>query len=468
MNSMQDSPPGPVSSIPVAETPKRWRVGTLEYTAGGLAVLFFWLLWGDFAWSLKERAIPSVLQLLLKKHGASDMLTGLLISSVPGILGLVLAPVISYRSDRHRGKWGRRVPYLILTIPIAVFSMIGLAFAPQLGTGLHQLFGEAFSDPDVLVVVFFGVFWGFFEVSSIAANAVFGGLINDVVPEPVLGRFYGAFRALSLLAAICFNYWLLGIAEKHFFANFLGLAALYGFGFTAMLLKVREGCYPPPPSEEASSGVVEGFWKAAKGYCRECFGRSYYVWFFLAMSFSWVAIAAPTLFGVYFAKAIQMSMADFGKCLALTYAISLGLAWPLGMLADKIHPLRLGLGAQLLFAGITLWGGIFARDIATFSFAMVAQGVLAGTWMTVTASLNQRLLPKAKFAQYASASALVASVGTIMIGPLLGKYLDITGHIYRHVFLVSFLLMGLSITCGLVVHRRFISLGGPRHYVAPQ
>ena len=35
---------------------RTWRNGTLGYTAGGLAVLFLWLMWGDFAYSMKDRA----------------------------------------------------------------------------------------------------------------------------------------------------------------------------------------------------------------------------------------------------------------------------------------------------------------------------------------------------------------------------------------------------------------------------
>jgi hypothetical protein len=43
---------------------KTWAVGTLTYTAGGLAVLFLWLLFGDFAWNIKQRAVDPVAQLL--------------------------------------------------------------------------------------------------------------------------------------------------------------------------------------------------------------------------------------------------------------------------------------------------------------------------------------------------------------------------------------------------------------------
>ena len=65
--------------------PKLWTVGTLTYTSAGLALLFSWLLWGDFAWSMKERSVTTVVQLLLKKFGSSDKLAGLFMGTLPGL-----------------------------------------------------------------------------------------------------------------------------------------------------------------------------------------------------------------------------------------------------------------------------------------------------------------------------------------------------------------------------------------------
>src|SRR5580765_6898830 len=76
---------------------KTWRVGTLTYTTAGLVALFAWLLWGDFAWSLKDRAVPPVVQLLLKKFNATDLILGVLTGSLPAAIGLFLGPIISYK-----------------------------------------------------------------------------------------------------------------------------------------------------------------------------------------------------------------------------------------------------------------------------------------------------------------------------------------------------------------------------------
>src|SRR5260221_311982 len=140
---------------------------------------------------------------------------------------MLLGPVVSYRSDRHRGRWGRRIPYLVLPTPIMVLSMMGLAASPWLGIHLHALLGGFSPGANALVLGLLGLFWVLFECASISAYLIFGALINDVVPAPFLGRFFGLFRAFSLIAGIVFHAWLLGWAEVHYVWIFIGIGALY-------------------------------------------------------------------------------------------------------------------------------------------------------------------------------------------------------------------------------------------------
>ena len=138
---MESSPPLPVSVQPVIEAPKSpiWKVGSLTYTTTGLTILFCWLLWGDFAFALQERSVGSVIQLLFKKFQASDTLMGLLIGSLPPGLGMILSPIVGYKSDRHRGRWGRRIPFLLLPTPVIVLSIIALALSPNAGNPARSL-----------------------------------------------------------------------------------------------------------------------------------------------------------------------------------------------------------------------------------------------------------------------------------------------------------------------------------------
>ncbi|MGB8356026.1 MAG: MFS transporter [Chthoniobacteraceae bacterium] len=455
------------TQIPGKPARNIWTAGTLVYTTTGLVVLFAWLLWGDFAWAMKDRAIPPIMQLLLKKFGASDMVAGLLFGTLPPAIGLILGPIISYKSDRHRGRWGRRIPFLLIPTPIAVLAIIGLAFSPNIGAFADKLLGSHSFGLNPCVLIFLGLFWMLFEFATVTANSVYIALINDVVPRPVLGRFFGLFRALSLIAGIIFNWWIIKKAETGYVWIFVGMGVLYGIGFTIMCLKVKEGEYPPQPPMDAGRDV-RGFIPAMKSYFQECFGNSYYWWFFGAMAVAGVATGPVNLYSIFFMTSVHMDLGMYGKCLTLTYVISLVMAYPLGWLADRIHPLRLGIGVLMLYAMVTLWGGLFARDAQTFAIALVAHGVVAGIWGTATASLSQRLLPKAEFAQFSSAAGIIGSLSWMMLAPVAGFFLDHVHHDYRFTFFMGFGLAILGLMGCLVLHGKFMALGGPDGYVAPE
>lgn len=454
---------------PPAEA-KVWRIGTLTYTAGGLAILFCWLLWGDFAWSMKERSIASVVQLMLKQMGASDMIAGLLIGSLPSAVTMLLGPVVSYRSDRHRSRWGRRIPYLFATTPIAVFSMAGLAFSPHLAQWAHAVLGEFSPGVFPVSMLIFGSFWTIFEIATVTANAVFTGLINDVVPAAFLGRFYGCFRALSLIAGMVFNYWMLGKAESYSAAIFIGVALLYGVGFTMMCFKVKEGEYPlvPMKAEKALHGSHRRFTGAVQEYFRECFGSRYYLWVFLGLTASTLAFVPVNLFSVFFAKSLGIDMQVYGSYIALTFFISLLFSYPLGWLADRVHPLRASLGLLVFYCIAALWGGFAIDGKERFAIFFVAHSVLSGSFFTCSASLAQRLFPHSRFTQFASAAGFLTAFGSMLLGPALGGYLDHTGHVYKQTYLASGLLAFIALVVLGVVHQSWVALGGAKNYVAPE
>ncbi len=446
---------------------RRWRVGTLSYTFGGIIVLFCWLLWGDFAWSMKERSIAAVGQLVLKKFGASDMLVGLLMVSLPNAIAMILGPIISYRSDRYRSRWGRRIPFLVATTPIVVFGIIGMAFSPLLGQLLGK-YGPPGGDPRQAVLLFFGLFWVCFEFGTIASNAVFSALINDVVPQEFLGRFFGMFRALSLMAGILFNYFLMGKAETHYLWMFVGIGTLYGIGFSIMCLKVKEGGYPPMTELPLRRPLASGFFGAVKIYCRDCFSNSYYLWVFASATLAALAFAPFNTFALFYAKSVNMSMDNYGKYMALTFVISLVLAYFLGVLADRFHPLRLGIATLTVYLALMLWGGCCVTGEKTYAIALVAHGVVSGTFFTATASLSQRLFPRSTFAQFASAQGIVLSSFYMLVAPCVGSFLDYTGHVYRYTFFIGVAMSLLALLASLILYRKFKALGGVKNYRAPE
>jgi len=456
----------PCCATAVPRGRRLWTVGTLTYTAAALAAVFGWMLWGDFAWQMRDRSILPAMQLMFKKYDASDMLVALLFSSVPLTLGLLTGPFICYLSDRHRGRWGRRIPFLLFTTPFIVAAIVGLAFSPQMGALAHRWLGAAVG-ANAAVLCFLGLFLVIFEFACGVANMIFGGLVNDVVPQALIGRFFGLFRVVSLLAGIVFNYWVFGKVETHFIWIFLGVAVLYGVGFTMLCLKVKEGDYPPPPPAPTEKDLGKRFLFAAKSYLKAGYGHSYYLWFFAATILAPLALVPANLYNLYYAKSLHMSMDLYGKYLSYSFMVSICLSYPLGALADRFHPLRMTIVTLALYMCVMLASALYAVDAQSFGLALMAQSVLAGCFYTVSLSLSQKLLPWNRFAQIGSAGGTIGCLIGIGFAPALGVFLDQTHHTYRYIYYVGLVIGALGLLANLVLHHKFVALGGPRNYVAP-
>jgi MFS family permease len=441
-------------------------VGTLTYTAGGLCLLFFWLLFGDFAISIRERAaVPSVLE-LLRQHHASDTVMSILLGVLPSILGMFLGPVISYKSDRYRSRWGRRIPFLIIPTPIGALAMIGLGFCPWLGAQVNSQLGTMSPGIDFCVLAFFCLFWTIFECVVIMTLAIFAGLINDVVPHGLLGRFFACFRIVSLGAGILFNYWIFKLTETHLFEIFLCVGLFFGIGFTLMCLLVKEGTYPPPSPEEIEGGHPHGFILNAKVYFVECFSHRYYLWIFAALVLAGLAFVPFNMFAQWYADSLGMPKAILGKLTALSYSISIFLAFFIGWLVDRYTALKVGIAMMLLYMLTALFGFIFVKDVTSFGVIYVFHTVVSGSYGTATASLPMVLFPKLRFTQFASASGIFGSLSYIFVSLVQGPLLDYSGHNYRLTLLAGCAFAIIALALLLIVLRNFNALinGEPPAY----
>lgn len=443
--------PSAPSPAPQGERPPRqWQVGTLTYTAGGLATLFVWLLFGDFAMYMRERAaVPTVME-LLRQYNASSTTMSILVTAFPAVIWMVLVPAVSYRSDRHRGPRGRRIPFLLLPTPIGALAMIGLGCSPWLGAQIHAALGTMSPGLDFCVLALFCVFWTVFECVAIMTLELFTALINDVVPKPMLGRFYGAFRAVSLGAGVIFNLWIFKLTETHLFEIFVSIGLLFGVGFTLMCAKVKEGEYPPPP-EQAEGG---GFIGSARTYLTECFTHPYYRWCFAVIAIGMLAPSPFNTFYQWYADSLGMPKQRLGELLAYSFTISIVLAYGIGWLVDRFNALRISI-LMLLLAGTAYIGGfVFVSDVPSFSVVFMLHTVLSGAFYTAVGSLPMMLFPKLRFSQFASAANMMRGLAVLLVSLIQGPVIDWSGRNYKLALLGSGVFAFMAAAFGLLLLRR--------------
>ena len=87
--------------------------------------------------------------------------------------------------------------------------------------------------------------------------------------------------------------------------------------------------------------------------------------------------------------------------------------------------------------------------------------------MTLTASLPQRLFPRELFAQFASATGIVASVSSMLLVPVIGRMLDLLNNNYRWVFPIGAMLAFCGVVLLWQVSREYRRFGGDAAYRAP-
>lgn len=443
---------------------RTWRNGTLVYTAGGLAVLFLWLMWGDFAYSMKDRATGTVAALMLKKFDVSDFLLGIIMISFPNFTNIFLCPIVSYRSDRHRGRFGRRIPYLLLTTPFIVIGLAGLGFTPLLARLIRQAVGAEHISYNLTALLVFCFFWIILDFGTTLAGAIFNALATDVVPTEFLGRFFAMFRAVSLGCAFLFNYFVMGYAETHALVIFLGLAALYGIGLFSICLKVREGEYPPPEEETSGPPTVKG---AVRTYFRECFSLPYYRWVIMASVVSGFSVVPFNIYGIFYAKSLNMDMDFYGKVSSLICLVSFVLSFFLGWFSDRFHPIRTGMVSMALQTVILFIGGRIATTESVFAWLFLVQGISIMSYNTLMASYAPRLFPREYFAQFNSAMMLINALASVIGAPLVGKFLDLTGNHYPHLFTIGGVIGLCGLGCFVMVYRGYQRYGGDSGYIAP-
>jgi hypothetical protein len=222
-----------------------FKVGTLTYTRGALLTVMFWMLWADLCLQLME-SLPSIIPLQLKWLGASDKLIGFVKDSLPAVLTVALVPLIGMQSDRHRGRMGRRRPFLLwCTIPVCAFLVL-LGFVDPISRALYGPLGSLTKviTPAGLGIVLITVFAAGFFVFNVYIMQVYHYLIADVIPQEAMGTFIGLFRAVGAIGGFVFHRWIFGHAETHTTWIYVGCAALYALAFFLLIWRVREGEYP--------------------------------------------------------------------------------------------------------------------------------------------------------------------------------------------------------------------------------
>jgi len=463
----------------VGKAPKLFHCGTLTYTKMALVIVVIGLLWGDFCFVFMETVVRfSVLPLKLKALGGPNWAMGLILTTIPAILNATICPFISFKSDRYRSRWGRRIPFILWSLPFICASLLLMGFSEEIRGFLqtHLPFLGQYA-PATVTTVLIGIFMVMYSFFDQFVMSVFWCLFNDVIPPEVVGRVMGLVRLVSTLSGAVFNWFVFQYAQNHMREILIGTAILYLIAFGIVSLVAKEGEYLPIEREATQNKQGLGW---IRTFFQECFTNKFYWLVFSAGAFMAIGGAA-NMFNLFFLRQMQLTDDQIGKAIALGAVVTMPAIYLAAIFVDRWHPIRVNIyaGVFRIVTFATGWVWIFVTLPGTYFFWMflgmnAINAFLVALDATAAYPLQMRLLPKSRFAQFCSAQAMLKSGCTIGAGVCAGVFIDVLQHFckdpdfaYRLAFTWNLVFVTASAITMLFVYRHWQRLGGFTHFHPP-
>ena len=195
-------------------------------------LLSFGFFASTIAWSVYNAYVPQILEGFI----TSTALIGL-VMTIDNVFGVIFQPLFGSLSDKTRTRFGRRMPYVFIGLPICVAAFILVPYMSSLWSLM-------------LVLIIFT-----FVMSAWRTPAV--SLMPDITPGPLRSQangivnFMGGVGSLFafLAGGILFNMWLARTGNG-FPAPFMMSAAMMLLALVVMALFVREPKHACEPVEE--------------------------------------------------------------------------------------------------------------------------------------------------------------------------------------------------------------------------
>lgn len=398
----------------------------VRHAAAGLGSLFVWLLMGDFALYLMEAIIPNVLPLQLRSLQASSTLIALLMTGVPCAVSLLWTPAICTWSDRHRGKSGRRIPFIRAGTPLIVLVLAGLAYSDAIGASLHSTLARWLT-PTGSVLMLIGILVLMFNMANALVYQMYFALFNDVVPREWMARFAVMFRIVGAAAGAVFNFWVFPYAESHRRELFLAVAGVYAVAYGLMSITVKEGSYPPPPEPAPGQSILSRI----RAYLRECFFHRVYRQLFLTAGLATVG-ECMLPFYLLLSRSLGLDLAQIGWIAGSATLLSIPVYLLTAFFIDRVNILRLYLWVKLGHAcanfafAIFLFGDFSPRQVLILVIALnLSMLAFRAVFLVAGVPMNMILLPRQAYAQFTSALHVTNGVCGIIGAPLAGLFMDL-------------------------------------------
>lgn len=363
----------------------------------------------ESTWNFYDSQVPP----LLREHVASAALVGLLMG-MDNLLGIFVQPWIGNRSDNTRTSWGRRMPYLVVGMPIAALLFVVI---PHVATSLP-----------LLVLVMF--------TYALVANAfkpIAESLLPDFIAPERRSRANAAVKVASAITVIVAALISALLVDEHPKAAFAVPSLLMLASVAVLAAKVRDSRSPAYQAALAEDAERHPDTPAGPRV-RDTVGdivrdpdRSRLLLLVAILLFGGAWAASRALMTPYGQEALDLSRGDAGGLTLPSGVAFLLAAFPAALVAERVGRLRtMALGMCVFVAGMVLGTLVQTPTGAIVGLCLAAAG--AAGFMINAVVVLWNLAPSAGVVGTYTGLHTVGWAGGGFLGPaLVGGMVDVTG-----------------------------------------
>jgi MFS family permease len=377
--------------------------------AGGRRITFYVALAAfaqESTWNFYDAQVPP----LLREHLSSAALIGLLMG-MDNLLGIFIQPWMGNRSDNTRTRWGRRIPYLAVGMPIAALLFATIPLASSL---------------PVLIMLMF--------TYALVANSfkpVGDSLLPDFIRPERRSRANAVVKiAISLtviVSALISTY----LVDSYPVLSFWIPSALMLASAAVLVLRVRDNTSPAYQAavvEEREPGTAPTarMRDVLRDIARDS-DRSRLLVILAIFLFGCAWFASRSLITTYGMESLGLSRGDAGGLTLLSGVAYLLAAFPLALLSERVGRLRVMAAGMTLFLVSMIAGALVHTPTGTVVVLCAGAAGAAG-FMINGAVILWNLAPSSRVLGTYTGLYTVGWMTGGLVGPVaVGGMVDFTG-----------------------------------------
>ena len=281
----------------------------------------------ESTWNFYDAQVPP----LLREHLGSAALIGLLMG-MDNMLGIVIQPWMGNRSDNTRTRWGRRIPYLAVGMPVAavLFGLIPLT-----------------STLPALIAVMFA-----YTLVANSFKPIGESLLPDFIRPERRSRANAVVKIAIALTVIVSALISTFLVDDHPVLSFWIPSALMLTCAAVLVARVRDSDSPAYRAATADTAPAARMRDVLLDIVRDT-DRSRVLVILAIFLFGCAWFSSRSLITTYGMETLGLSRGDAGGLTLLSGVAYLLAAFPLALLSERIGRLRvMALGITLFVASM--------------------------------------------------------------------------------------------------------------------